>query len=261
MTTHLSKRLEVARDAAIAAGRATLEHFLCGVDVEFKADRSPVTIADRMAEELLREHLLGYYPADGFLGEESGETPGDSGFRWIVDPIDGTKSFIHGVPLFGTLVALEDPSGEAVLGAIYLPALEEWVAAASGEGCQWNGRPASVSGIDRLDEACACFTSLEGFLDTGRQGGFEALRRGVRVVRGWGDCYGHVLVATGRAEVMVDPILADWDAAALGPIVREAGGVFTDWGGTPTHCGKSGISTNGALHQSTLELLQGGAPS
>jgi histidinol phosphatase-like enzyme (inositol monophosphatase family) len=257
-------------EAAIAiafareAGALTLEWFGSErLGVEMKADGSPVTRADRAAERLLIERIRARFPDDGILGEESGETPGSSGRRWILDPIDGTKSFVHGVPLYGTLVALE-VAGQAVVGAVCLPALREAVFAARGAGALWirdlganeTTVPARVSAIDRLDGAMLCTTSARGFERSGRRAPFERLRGGVAFDRGWGDCYGHVLVATGRAEIMLDPIMEIWDCAALQPIVEEAGGRFTDFSGAPTHRGGSAVSTNLALADEVRALLR-----
>jgi histidinol-phosphatase len=252
---NLEQRMEMAADAVALAGRITLRYFQGALDVERKADDSPVTIADRETERFLVDWLSRCFPRDAIRGEEFGDRPGDSGFRWVIDPIDGTKSFIHGVPLYGVLVGLEDPNGEAVVGAIGLPALGEIVVAARGEGCWWNGRRARVSAVDTLAEACVLATGDEYFIQSGRANAWDAVRSRARLVRGWGDCYGHVLVATGRAEIMLDPVLADWDCVALAPVVDEAGGLFTDWSGRRTVHGKSAVSTNAALAEPLRQLL------
>jgi histidinol phosphatase-like enzyme (inositol monophosphatase family) len=256
--------LTFAVDAARAAGAATLEHFgAAGLAVETKDDGTPVTRADREAERILRQRIQAAYPGDGILGEEFGEERGDAGRRWILDPIDGTKSFARGVPLYGTLVALEE-EGRAVLGVVYLPALGEMVSAARGEGAWWRTgigdrgeevRPAKVSAVDRLDEALLCTTAPKLHGRAGRPGFFDRLSALAKDVRGWGDCYGHVLVATGRAEIMVDPVVAVWDLAPLQPIVEEAGGVFMDFSGRATHRGGSGISANGGLADALRGML------
>jgi len=255
MSDNLKHRLDVAAGAAWEAGKLTLRYFQTRLQVELKGDRTPVTVADREAEELLHGILTREFPGDAFLGEERGERPGTSGYRWVIDPIDGTKSFIQGVPLYGVLVGLEDPAGEAVLGVVNIPGLGEIVAAARGEGCSWNGRRARVSPVASLKEACVAYTSHKTFEDTKRTSAFERVRARCRICRGWGDCYGHILVATGRAEAMLDPILADWDCAALLPILEEAGGTFTDWSGSRTVRGKSGVSTNGKVHSELFAVL------
>eukprot|EP00913_Durusdinium_trenchii_P028292 g26520.t1 len=231
-----------------------------GLDVERKADESPVTIADRGAEELLRKRITQAWPDDGILGEELGETPSQNGFRWILDPIDGTKAFVHGVGQFGTLIGLEQ-GHEVLLGVANFPALHEIVYAANGLGTWWQigasePKRASVSSVPALSDALFCFTEVNGFHKIGRSDAFEALRTNCRVARGWGDCYGHILVATGRADVMVDPELNPWDAAPLLPIVEEAGGCFADWTGRNTIHGGNGFSSNGALKDRVLELLR-----
>ena len=250
--TDLKNRMEVALAAAQKAGELTLEYFRQDVEVELKADSSPVTIADRSSEALLIELLSAEFPGDAFLGEESGERPGDSGYRWVLDPIDGTRSFVQGVPLYGVLVGLEDASGEAVLGVINLPALGETLVAASGEGCYHNGTIAngskvSVSEVADLESACVVYTGAETFCMSGTLGVHTALSDRVKILRSWGDCYGHFLVAIGQAEVMLDPVLSRWDIVPIKPIVEEAGGVFTDWQGNPGIDGSSGVSTNSAI--------------
>jgi histidinol-phosphatase len=255
----LKRRMEVAGDAAWKAGRATLRYFQTDLAVELKADRSPVTAADRETEALLVELIAREYPGDGFLGEEHGERRGSSGYRWVLDPIDGTKSFIQGVPLYGVLVALESPEREPLVGAVCLPALGELVVAARGEGCYWNGRRARVSAVSSLAAACVVYTGDDSFGASGTMAVKERIGERVRVMRGWGDCYGHVLVATGRADAMLDPILGDWDCAPLLPIVEEAGGVFTDWQGRRTILGKSAISSNAAIAAELRAIVRGGA--
>jgi histidinol-phosphatase len=256
MSDDLRHRLDVAAQAVWEAGKITLRYFQTALTVELKGDHTPVTAADREAERVLKESLLGAFPRDGFLGEESGERPGESGYVWVVDPVDGTKSFVQGVPLFGVMVGLEDPSGVPVLGVVGIPALDELVTAARGEGCFWNGRKARVTSTTRLADACVVYTSGESHPTPAVERACREIHKRARLSRGWGDCYGHLLVATGRADVMLDPILADWDCVALLPILEEAGGTFTDWGGRRTARGKSGISTNGRLLREVQEIIQ-----
>jgi histidinol-phosphatase len=251
----LRNLLEFAVEVAWRAGRVTLAHFQTGIAAETKADASPVTVADREAEHLARELIEARFPRDGILGEEFGATRPDAARRWILDPIDGTRSFVRGVPFYGVMLALEE-GGDAVLGVLHFPALGETVYAARGEGCWWDGRRARVSAVDRLEDAVVLTTDVENIEARGFGAGWERLRRRVSFVRTWGDCYGHALVATGRAEAMLDPILSPWDAAALRPIVEEAGGVYTDWTGNPTHLGESGVSTNAALSAEVRRLLR-----
>jgi histidinol phosphatase-like enzyme (inositol monophosphatase family) len=259
--TVIDDRLNHARAAALEAGKLILAYYQSpGLSVDRKGDRSPVTIADRKAEEFLRAGIAREFPDDGILGEEFGEQPGSSGFRWILDPLDGTKSFIHGVPLFGTLVGVEF-NGTCVAGVCHFPALGETAWGATGLGAWWQPaggepQPAKVSNVARLSESLFCFTTVQGFARIGRQDAFEALVSAAGIARGWGDCYGHILVATGRAEVMVDPLMNVWDAAALIPIVEEAGGCFLDWNGAATANSGNGISVNAALREEVLRITK-----
>jgi histidinol phosphatase-like enzyme (inositol monophosphatase family) len=246
--------LDFALDAAWQAGKITLEYFQTDTAVERKADASPVTLADRRAEEKLRACIQRHFPAHGILGEEFGEVQGRTPYRWIVDPLDSTRSFIRGVPLYGVLMGLEY-EGRALLGVVHFPALGDTVYAAKGEGCYWNGRRTHVSAVNRLEEALVTATSVRSLHEEGRGRVFEILQAQTHLQRTWGDCYGHMLVATGRAEIMLDPILNIWDCAAIQPILEEAGGTFTDWNGTPTHTGGNGFSTNGHLFQPVMDII------
>lgn len=260
MTDPSSRRrelLEAAESFAREAGQVTLRYFGQVLDAESKADGTPVTRADREAEELLRRRIEDRFPSHGILGEELGETRPEARVRWILDPIDGTRSFMQGVPLYGVLIGVE-VDGAPEVGVLHFPALDETVAAATGLGCRWSGRPASVSGVERIEEAVVLTTDVERILEGPVGAGWRRLGRRARLARTWGDCYGHCLVATGRAEAMVDPVLADWDAAPLLTVVREAGGTFTDLSGEETVRGGSGVSTNGRLHAEVLEILREG---
>lgn len=249
----LDRLLEFAVDAARQAGEITMEYFQTALSPERKPDRTFVTAADRKSEERLRTLIRQTYPDYGILGEEYGEQQSDSGRTWIIDPLDGTASFVHGVPLFGVLLGLE-VDGEVVLGVANFPALDELVCAGRGIGCYWNGRRAAVSAVDDLKEALLLYTDGAGFEPNGREPAFRHLIAATRMHRSWGDCYGHILVATGRAEVMLDPIMSIWDCAALLPILVEAGGTFTDWEGRPTIRGGNAISTNGRLLDQVMQI-------
>jgi histidinol-phosphatase len=257
--SELRERMEFASDLARQAGAVALRYFQTKLDVEEKPDRSPVTAADRAAEELIRKRIQEAYPEDGIEGEEFGKRPGKSGRLWLVDPIDGTKSFVQGVPLFGVLIGLQGPDGPEA-GVVFLPALDELVCGARGEGAWWNGARARVSDVASLDQACLAYTSHKNFELLGPEAvaGWMRLSAASRLQRGWGDCYGHLLVATGRAEAMFDPILSDWDCGPFPAILEEAGGTFTDWRGNRTIRGASGISTNGKLFPEVMALLHGG---
>ncbi len=251
----LQALLDFAIKAAREAGGIVMEYFQTALTPERKPDRTLVTAADRNAEERLRALIRRTYPDHSILGEEFGEQQGSSGWTWIIDPIDGTASFVHGVPLFGVLLGLE-VDGEVVLGVANFPALDELVAAGRGLGCLWNGRRAAVSGVDDLKEALLLYTDGAGFEPHGRGQTFRHLVAASRMHRSWGDCYGHILVATGRAEVMLDPVMNIWDCAALLPILREAGGTFTDWQGQPTIRGGNAISTNARLFDQVMQAIR-----
>jgi histidinol-phosphatase len=251
---NLDDYLAFAIQTAIDAGGIALAHYQTGVAVELKPDRSPVTLADRGAEQAIRQAIADRYPDHSVVGEEYGADERPSPFKWVVDPIDGTKSFVRGVPLFGTLIGLEI-DGRVEVGVCHLPALGETVAAASGLGCTWNGRTARVSQTRSLEEAtvlCSDSRMLGERLGDRRQ----AFERATGLLRAWGDCYGYCLVATGRADVMIDPAMNPWDCAALVPILREAGGRFTDWAGAERIDGGDAVGTNGELHDAVLDLLR-----
>lgn len=250
--------LEFAIDAAWQAGRQTLAHYQTGVAVQRKLDRSLVTIADRDAEQLLRELIAARYPEHAVAGEEFGQDERHSSHRWVIDPIDGTNTFVRGVPFYGVLIALQI-DGVPVLGAAYFPALDDMIAAATGLGCFWNGRRARASAVNSLADACVAYTDTRGLRE--RLGDeWHALQGATALQRGWGDCYGHCLVATGRADIMLDPRMNPWDCAALIPILQEAGGRFTDWQGGVTIDGGDAVSTNGVLHDEVLTRLRRGLP-
>jgi histidinol-phosphatase len=260
----LADRLEAALASAWRAGALTLDYFNKGnYTVEQKHDATPVTIADRQAEQLLRADFAARFPDDAVLGEEFPERAGSSGFRWIVDPIDGTKSFVCGVPLYGTLIGLEH-RGQSVLGVIHLPALAETIWGLAGHGAWFQrgadaAQPAKVSSRRVLSESVFCTSEVATFAKRGSAAAYTAIEAATRVARTWGDCYGYALVATGRAEVMVDPIMSVWDAAALQPILEAAGGSFTDWQGRPTIHSGEGVATNGLVHADVLALLGKGS--
>ena len=249
--------LSFALDAAWQAGRVTLGYYQTGLPAERKADNSPVTIADRQAEQTLRDLIGRAWPDHALMGEEYGHTPGraDSGYTWIIDPIDGTKSFISGVPFYGVLLALVKDE-QPVLGVAHFPALNDMIYARRGGGCFWNGRPARVSNVSNLADAVMLASDLNTFAQTNRQPAFQRLIDATYFQRTWGDAYGYALVATGRAEIMLDPVMAVWDCGPLQVILEEAGGAFTDWRGTPTIFGGEAVATNGALHDAVMALVR-----
>jgi histidinol-phosphatase len=260
MNADLIPRMNLARELAHEAGQLTLRYFQqSDLQVDLKSDDSPVTIADREAEQLLRKRIAAAYPQDAILGEEFGEQPGTSGFRWILDPIDGTKSFIHGVPLYSVLIGVEY-EGESRIGVIYVPPLDEMAYAAVGHGAWYvrdNGppQPARVSSKKTLADSLFLTSDPANFNKREAWPFFQRLCAAARASRTWGDAYGYLLVVTGRAEVMVDPLMNLWDAAALLPILQEAGGTYTDWQGRPRIDGGEGIGTNGLVLNEVLRLV------
>lgn len=256
----LDERVAPAAELARITGMVALRHYRTNLAVETKADGSPVTVADRAAETAARAWVQSRFPQDGVLGEELGEERPGAARRWIIDPIDGTKSFVRGAPLWGSLVALCE--GERVLaGAAYFPAVDELVAAAPGAGCWWNGSRCQVSTVGALADATVLTTDERFSERPERAAPWRALARAASVSRTWGDCFGYLLVATGRAEVMCDGTMSVWDAAALQPIIEEAGGVFTDWLGVPTAFGGSAVATNRSLADEVRAVLAQTNPS
>jgi histidinol phosphatase-like enzyme (inositol monophosphatase family) len=257
--TGLKELLEFAAEAARGAGEITLKYFRREVETRLKGKDNFVTQADLEAEEFLRRRISERFPDDAIIGEEGGETSGTSGRRWIIDPIDGTYSFVHGVPFYGVLVGCEI-DGDPAVGVINIPALGEIVYAAKGLGCFWNGEPARASRTAKLEDALLLATDFGSCARYGFGAAAGELQRRAAMRRTWGDCYGYVLVATGRADVMLDPVMNVWDCAALLPVVEEAGGTFTDWRGKRTiHSGNS-VATNGLLFREVMQIIGENTP-
>jgi histidinol-phosphatase len=293
----------VAMAAARAGGSAALSYFRRpDLVVEWKSDESPVTVADRACEAAIRQVVRQAFPADAWLGEETGaDEGGGSGRRWIVDPIDGTRNFVRGVPLWAVLVACEEespagprilggsaggamrgderppvqpapagsaggppqagvdaqrPQGRIVAAAVGIPGLDEWYDAVLGGGARCNGVPIQVSALDRLDQALFCYETPLWFRNHGCWGVFEAMLERTALQRGLCDAYGHMLVASGRAEVVVEPKLSVWDVAATSLVVSEAGGRFSDLDGSPSIRSGNAVVSNGLLHDATLALTR-----
>jgi myo-inositol-1(or 4)-monophosphatase len=253
---NLTEYLDFAVETAYLAGRATLGYFRAGVRPDFKKDDTPVTVADRLSEELIRRRIEERYPSHAIVGEEYGvkESAG-AAFRWFVDPIDGTKSFIRGVPLYAVLIGLEI-EGQPRVGAAYFPALDEMLSGASGLGAWCNGRRARVSECADLSRAYLSCTDVASFANHGKQAAFERLVQATYYHTGWSDAYGYLLVATGRIEVMLDPVMDVWDCGPFPPILAEAGGYFGDWQGRQTVYGREGLSTTQTLLPDVLKLIQ-----
>ena len=246
--------MQLALSMVAEAGKLILPYFQTSLQVISKADQSPVTIADQKSEELLRSLMQKHTPTYGIIGEEFGTQTGSEDRQWVVDPIDGTKAFIHGVPLFGTLLALLE-HGKPVLGVVALPALGHVLAASLGNGAMLDGKPCHVSTVNKIEEALILDGSGTTMERLGYGNGWAILRRKAKLHRGWGDCYGHFLVATGRAEVMADPIVSIWDVAPFGIILPEAGGKFSAFSGNDSINEQSGISSNGIFHEGIVKGL------
>jgi len=251
----MDKRLEVAIAAAQAAGEIALRYFRTRLTVDYKSDRSPVTQADRECEQRIIEVLRQSFPDYGIVGEEFGERGGGARPRWIIDPIDGTKNFIRGVPYFAALIGLEE-DGEITTGVIYAPAVDELLYAQKGTGAfDRNGR-LRVSSVGALRDGTVVFGGLDIFRKAGRWDGFERLVSASGRQRGFGDYFGHTFVARGQAEAMVELDLKPWDLAAVKIIIEEAGGRFTDFTGAATIYGGDAIASNGLVHDEILKLLR-----
>ncbi len=279
MTSHEAE-LDFAVETAWIAGQLTLELFRLGVRAELKDDRTPVTEADRGAEELIRARIGEAFPGDVVVGEEFGASAEGGGStspansepsaadappsackaaerRWYVDPIDGTRSFVRGVPLYAILIGLE-VAGRIEAGVAHFPGLGETVAAASGLGCTLNGEPARVRSTPALSEAYVSFGDPGLFTDPRHRAAWHGMMERTAYRVGWSDAYGHALVATGRLELMVDPRMSAWDCGPFPVILREAGGYFGDWDGNETIHGDRAFSTTRQLLPEALDLLAGG---
>jgi histidinol-phosphatase len=257
----MDPRYDLMIRAAREAGRIALSYYpdLKAADftaqVIWKADNSPVTVADREAEAHLRKTLLDAFPDDGFLGEESGDRPGTSGYRWIVDPIDGTRSFVRGVPHWATLVGLEK-DGQQIAGVAYEPVIDRMWRAWQGEGAFRDDQRVHVSRIDHLKESVMFYSALSWFVKCGREKQFLQLVAKTQRQRGFGDYYGFLLVAQGAGEFMVDNGVHAWDVAGLKVIVEEAGGKYTDWEGMQSIHSPQCLASNGLLHDEVLAILR-----
>lgn len=260
--TDLNRALDFALEAARAGGKIALEHFRRDPQARRKADGTWVTEADWAVEAQLRLRIARAFPDHNVLGEEEGLTaagggPADANApTWTVDPIDGTNNYIAGIPIWATLVALRT-EGSSLLGVCHAPALGETYDAAIGLGARVNGDPIKVDPIERLEDALFCHAGAGSFRDSGALGMYETLVARARRERGFGDFWGHMLVARGAAHVMVEPILNLWDVAPLEPIVVEAGGRITDGRGAPWTEGQMCITTCGSLHDEVVRLAHG----
>lgn len=260
MSDAIQKRFALAKDLARLGGQSTLQFFQQdNFDVIKKSDGSPLTLADQTCEKLIRAEIESAFPTDGIVGEEYGNKDSEQSVRWIVDPIDGTKSFISGVPLYGTMVAVEF-DGEAKIGVCYFPGLDEIVFACSGAGAwfaQGDAEPerAKVSEKSELADCVMVTSSSSGFGKRNAEQVWAELDAKTYFSRTWGDAYGYMLVATGKVDVMIDPELCIWDAAAVKPIIEEAGGRYSDWSGEPKIDTGDAIGSNGCVHEEVLATI------
>lgn len=257
MGQSLRDYLYFAIDTAKEAGQLTLKYFQTGLEPELKADESPVTRADKEAEQLIRRRIEREYTGHDIIGEEYGGLDSARGsHRWIIDPIDGTRAFVRGVPLYAVLIGLEI-EGTCQVGVAYFPALNELVAAAIGQGCWWNGKRCYVSPVEQLNDGIVVYTNAASFARYNRSAEWERIKKAAGYTAGWGDAYGYLLVATGRAELMLDPIMNPWDCAPFPPILAEAGGYFGDWQGNAAIYSNEGLATSKALLPEVMSLIQG----
>ncbi|MBN1230811.1 MAG: inositol monophosphatase family protein [Anaerolineales bacterium] len=261
MNPSIEELLNFSKTMAEEAGKIAMKYFQTDLNVIRKADNTPVTIADKEIEAFLRKEINAAYPEHAIVGEEQGEEGSqDAKYRWIIDPIDGTKSFMRGIPTFSNLIGLEIDKKVSV-GLVNCPALDEMVYAGEGLGCWWqhNGKleKAEVSSVDKMEDAMIVFGDPILFPKYKKQQAFERLQAKAYFCAGYCDGYGHLLVATGRAELMLDPIMSIWDCGPLPIILEEAGGFFGDWQGNPTLYHEEGISTSRQLLPEVLETIKG----
>ncbi len=249
----LSELKTFCKALADESGKIIKKYFRSGVGVELKADFSPVTIADKKAEEIIRNMILKEFPNHGILGEEFGNENPNAEYKWIIDPIDGTKSFIHGMITFGTLIALVK-NNQPVLGVINQPILNDFLIG-DNRSTELNGTKVRVRKTEKLEEALLLTTDHLNIAKYQNGQKFDDLIKKVKLYRTWGNCFGYYLVATGYADIMTDPIMSVWDTAALIPVVKGAGGVITDFKGNDVLENNSVIAASPSLHSEVIKLL------
>jgi myo-inositol-1(or 4)-monophosphatase len=257
--SELKNLKDFSRNLARESAKIITSFFRTSINIDIKSDQTPVTIADKKAEEKMREMIIKEFPEHGILGEEFGEYNTEAEFKWILDPIDGTKSFICGVPLFGTLIALTQKNSP-IIGAINHPVINEFIIGDNSiaeiyHGSLSEGKIARVRDCVDISNAVLLSTDhLDNYkYRTGKN--FENLINRTRLYRTWGDCYGYYLVATGFADIMIDPIMSIWDTMALIPVIRGAGGMITDYYGNDPAAGNSIIACSKNIHPSILKIL------
>lgn len=254
MNIMIADLLNSAKEIAKKGGNHTLNYFNQNIEILTKEDESPVTIADRETEQIIREEITKRYPGHGIIGEEFGRTNENSNIQWVLDPIDGTQSFIHGIPLYTTLIGIMIDN-EPQVGVIYAPALDEMCAAAIGLGATYNGKPCQTRKTSSLSEATFLVTDIYRFQEYNQQELYQTLMEKSKLHRSWGDAYGHMMVALGRADLMYDPEMSIWDAAALLPVMKEAGGIFCDNRGEETIHSGNGLSIGKELYPEVMEIF------
>ena len=242
-----------AKHLSIVSGSVIGHYFRTDVKVDSKSDASPVTIADKKAEELMRKEIMKEFPKHGIIGEEFGKHNENSDYQWVLDPIDGTKSFICGAVTFGTLIALTY-NGEPILGIINQPVLKEFLIG-DNNTCELNGQKVLVRDTKKLSDAVLLTTDHLNIGKYYSQGKFNELIKKVKLYRNWGDCYGYYLLATGYADIMIDPIMNIWDSMALIPVVKGAGGTITDYKGKEAVNGNSIIASVPLIHNEVIKNL------
>ena len=239
---------------AEASGEVIRPYFATAdLEVELKGDQSPVTRADRDGEAVMRELIRQAYPQHGILGEEFGPENTSAEFVWVLDPIDGTISFARGCPLFGTLIGLLQHN-KPILGAIHQPILKQ-LCIGDNTITTLNDRPVQLRQTIALSEATLLATDIKGIATYQNQSGFNDLLGQTRLFRTWGDCYGYLLLASGGADIMLDPIMNPWDILPLIPVIQGANGVITTWSGTDAVSGNSCVAANKSLHPRVIQLL------
>ena len=244
---------EFCKILSVESGKIIKQYFRSGIDIERKKDRSPVTIADKKAEEIMRELIMKEFPDNGIIGEEFGVHNENAEYKWILDPIDGTKSFITGTVTFGTLIALTK-NDKPILGVINQPILNEFLIG-DNSNTELNDYRVEIRKCDNISDSTLLSTDHYMIGDFQNFEKFEDLAKKVKLYRNWGDCYGYYLLATGFADIMLDPIMNQWDLTALIPIINGAGGKITDWQGNDASIGNSIVASNKILHQEIIKIL------
>ena len=251
--TNQSEFREFINHLANISGKIIRNYFRADINIDSKADNSPVTIADRKAEEVMREEIMKNFPEHGIIGEEFGNYNESAEFIWTLDPIDGTKSFICGALSFGTLIALLK-NGKPVLGAINQPVLNELLIG-DNNTAEINGIQTKLRECNNLSKSVLLTTDHLNIGKYQNRNNFEKLIKKVKLYRNWGDCYGYYLLATGFADIMVDPIMSVWDTLPLIPIIKGAGGIITDYQGNNPVGGSSIIAASAGIHNEVINKL------